>query len=289
MVSRFLKRHALLLLFVAVTPMLASAAHVELVLKRMTLSNGVILEPGSLIEILDWQELSSVQYRNFRVLSDAAGKAPSDPKEIYRESAVSFEGTTTPIDLLRVVARPKEQTGCSQQALETAARIYRDHYYRRYPKLIPAGHTQMASVIRLDNHHSGHSSMLSNEWPNKPLHLNVRADVVNTERNLVLVRTSETPPRVFVQVGQLLEPGNRSYHINFSDAEPLQTGQEVRYLLEHQEGKDPKLAPLTSRDANTPHESVGGVGVFGYRGIPVIATHDAQWSVTATPDPDKKK
>lgn len=261
-------------------PSVATAAHVELVLKRLTLSDGQILEAGSLIEILNWEELSTVQHRSFRLLSDANGRAPTDPKAVYRESAVTFEGGTSPIDLLRAVERPKEQAGCSPQALETAARIYRDHYYDRYPKLVPAGHTAVASVIRLDIRHQGHSSTLSNET-RKPLHLNVRADPVNTERNLVLVRTSESPPRAFIHVG------SRSYHINFTDAEPLAPGQEIRYLLEHPEGQDAKLAPLTARDANTPHESVGGVGVFGSRGIPVIASHDAQWSVTATPDPNK--
>ena len=139
-----LKRRMIVLFFLMLTPS-AWAAHVELVLKRMTLSSGQVLEPGALIEIVDWQELSDAQYRRFRVLSDSTGQAPSDPKAVYRESAVSFEGTTTPIDLLRVVAKPKEQTGCSQQALETAARTYRANYFDRYPKLIPAGHTAMAS------------------------------------------------------------------------------------------------------------------------------------------------
>jgi hypothetical protein len=261
----------------------ALASHVELVLKRVTLSDGVVLEPGALIEILNWEELSSAQYRNFRVLSDASGKAPKDPRAVYRESAVSFEGTTSPIDLLRMVAKPKEQSGCSPQALETGARLYRQLYIDRYPKLVPAGHTAVASVVRLDIQHAGHSATLSNQWPHKPIHLNIDADPVNTERNLVLVRTSDSPPRAFISIG------SRSYHIDFTGAEPLSPGQEIRYLLEHPQGKDAKLAPLTSRDATTPNESVGGVGALGYRGLPVVASHDAQWSVSATPDPSKKK
>lgn len=251
----------------------ALAAQVVLVVKPFTLENGQKLEAGSLIEIVDWEEQPTRNSRRFRILSDSSGKAPENRAQVYRVEALNFEDLFAPINLHQAIAQPSAVQGCGEASLKTALRVYEDLYFRVYPKRIPLGHTQIASVIRMEISHSGHSNTLSNET-GKPVHMNIRADQVNTERNLILVRTSETPKRVFINVG------DRSYHIDFTGAEPLAKGEEIQYLLEHQEGKEAKIAPLTSRNANTASESVESIGFFdsSYRGF---GSHSAQWSVTA--------